>query len=112
MLRGPVFEQYDVPTAPVCPNLREELSVSHLIPISADPQRDVACSNVDRSMQNPPLVAPTYGHRHLLTDPPVAGIQRWRLRDDGFVEHQQNRPHVVFQAVFEPPFAWRHVSSR
>lgn len=100
MLRSPIFEQYDIPTAPVRPNLRQELSRSHLIPVSAYPQRNLARSDVDRPVQDPSLVAATYRHGHLLTNPPIAAIQRWRFRDDGFIEHQQDRPHVVSEAVF------------
>lgn len=94
------------------PNQIEKVLMFPLFPIGRYQQLDVAGLHVYRSMQNPSFVAAADRHQNLLTDSPIAGIQGRRFGEDRFVEHQQNRPHAVFQAVFEPPFDCRQVGER
>jgi hypothetical protein len=112
MLASSIFKEHKVPATPVCSHPGEKMAVRYLVPLPADPQRHISAGHIDCPVQNPPLVTAAERHRDLLANSSITVVQRRRFGDDGFIQHQQDRPHAIFQAVFEPPFACRHVWSR
>ena len=112
VLAGPVLEQHNVPTPPMSANHAQKMLVFLLCPGRSHEQLHIAGRDVDCPVENSAPVAAADRHCDLAADVPIAGIQRRRFGDDCLVEHQQDRPRLVFQPIFEPPFAWRQVAGR
>src|SRR5262249_47766324 len=100
MLRRAVLEEDDVPATPVAPDHVEKVLVFPLGPVLGYQQLDIARAHVDRSMQNATGMAAADRNTHLFPDVPVTGIQRRRLGNDRFIEHEENRPPALAKAVF------------
>ena len=83
-----------------------------LTPLRGDQQQDITATDVERAVQN--MSGVTAGDRDalLLSDAAVATVQRWRLGDNRFIHHQDDRALTCEKPVFKPPFACRHVSGR
>ena len=69
-------------------------------PILGDQQREIAAPDIDCPMEDPLVVGPANRHSHLLADGTIAGIQRRRLRDNRFVQHQQHSARAILEAAF------------
>jgi len=71
-----------------------------LVPCFGNEQGHRACSNVEHPMDNPPCVITRNGNAGLLSDIAIATVERRRLRDNGFIQHEQDRPLAPEKAVF------------
>src|SRR5262245_13368752 len=100
MLRRSVLEEDDVPAPPVGPDYVEEVLVLPPGPVLGYQQLDIARAHVDRPMQNPTGVTAADRDTHLLADVAVTAVQRRRLGDDRFVQHEEDRPPPLGKAVF------------
>ena len=93
-------------------NHREEGLVRLLEPFVGNQQQQVPTPDIEHAMEDTSSMRAPDGDAHLLPKAPVALIQGWDLRDDGLIEHQDDRALPYGQAAFEPPFACRHVVGR
>jgi len=90
VLARAVLEQHDIPASPMVPDQVEKMLVLDLGPSLRDQQQYLAAVDVQRPMKDAPGMAAANRDARLLADVPVAAIERWRFRDDRFVEHQQD----------------------
>jgi hypothetical protein len=100
MLRRSILEEDDVPSPPVAPDHVEKVLVLPLGPVLAYQQLDIARAHVDRPMQNPTGMTAADGDTHLPANVSVTAVQRWRLGNDRFVQHEEDRPRMLGKAVF------------
>lgn len=89
-----------MPPAPVGAHYQEKSLMCVLIPFSGDKQHRVPAADVDGSMQNALLAIARNRHPALLSDAAIATVERRRFRDDGFIQHQNNRPLSRPEATF------------
>ena len=95
-----ILEDHQVPTTPMSTDQPQERFMRVLGPILGDQQREIAAPDIDRPMEDPLVVGPANRHSHLLADGTIAGIQRRRLRDNRFVQHQQHGARAILEAAF------------
>jgi hypothetical protein len=100
MLGSTIFKEHKIPTPPMGTDQSEERFMRVLGPILGDQQREIAAPDIDRPMEDPLVVGPANRHSHLLADGTIAGIQRRRLRDNRFVQHQQHGARAILEAAF------------
>lgn len=100
MRRASIFKQDNLPTAPLAPDHFEKSLMGGLVPCLGNEQRHRARSNVEYPMDNPPGVIARNGNARLLSDMAIATVERRRLRDNGFIQHEQHRPLTPEKAVF------------
>jgi hypothetical protein len=112
MRRAPVLEQHDVPPAPMGADHGQERLMRFLAPRLGAPPEPLATAHGEPPRAHASGMRPRDRHAYLLADAPLAGIKRWGFRDNGLIEHQEDRPFPSGQAALEPPFACRHVAGR
>ena len=100
MWRAPIFEEDDLPTSPLAPDHFEKALMSSLVPCFGNEQGHCARSNVEHPMDNPSSVIAGNRNARLLSDMTIATVERRCLRDNSFIQHEQNRPLTSEKAVF------------
>src|SRR5262245_25748368 len=101
-----------MPATPMRADHSQEGLMGVLIPHIRNQQEHVATPDIEHTMEDTAGMMAPHWNTDLLPTAPVTVIQRWGLRDDGFIKHQHDGPDTVAEPAFEPPFAWRQVGER
>jgi len=85
-------------------HLQEEL-MGLLIPHVGDEEQDIPRGDIEHAMQDPPSAVPSNGDADLLTDSAITTVEWWSFRDDGLIQHEDDRAEAASKPPFEPPLA-------
>src|SRR6266480_6882443 len=94
MWGSPIFKHDDLPPAPVRANHGEEVLMGLLIPDIGNQEEDGPRADIEDPMQDALSMTARNRHADLGAPPPVAPIQRRSFGDNGFIQHQDDRPRA------------------
>ena len=100
MGRASIFKQDDLPAAPLAPDHVQKCLMGGLVPGLGNEQAHRPSLNVQNTMDNPSGVIARNRNARLLPDMTIATVQRRGLRNNGFIQHEQDRPLASEKAMF------------
>jgi hypothetical protein len=100
MGRTPIFKQDNPPASPLTANHLEKPLMGSLVPRFGNEQGHRARLNVNGTVDDPTSVVARNGNLRLVPDITVATVEGRRLRNNGFIQHQNDSPFMSKKAAF------------